>query len=94
VNIDTFSTLYEEHWRKVYALAIKHLANIEKANNVTNEAFFQLWIRKDHIDTADAINILLTAVSNEILKLRKTECIYIEKLPGIFFENMPLPGAN
>ena len=94
MNIDTFSTLYDELWRKVYALAFKRLANIEKATDVTQEAFFQLWIKKDHIDIEDVIDILFTAVSIEILKLRKNECIYIEKLPGDFFEHMQLPGAN
>jgi hypothetical protein len=95
MNIDTFSTLYEDLWRKVYSFAFKSLANREKAIVATEEAFFQLWLRKDYIGTAnDAIDILLTTIKNERLKPKENEFMYMEPPPGKLFKHVLPYGAN
>ncbi len=91
---DIFDGLYEKYWQQVFTSAVKRLGNTEKAVKVTQEAFFQLWIKKDDITKSDAVDLLLTTVRDEIFKLMEKECIYIEKPPSKLFELIPLPCAN
>jgi len=94
MDIDTFNSLYENLWLKVYTAAFKNLADSQIATEFTREAFFQLWIRKEDVDTANALGTLFTALRHELLKLNNRQCIYIDIFPGEFFNNMPRYCAN
>jgi len=94
MNNDTFDALYEKYWLAIYASAYKRVFDPKKASEITHEAFFQLWLNKDHKTTEEVIVFLLKAVRNEILILMKRECINIANPPTRLFEPMQLPGAN
>ena len=94
MNSDSFDGLYEKHWQQVFSAAVKRLGNTDRAVKVTQDAFFQLWIKKDDTAKADVMDLLLIAVRDEIFKLMEKVCIYIEKPAGKLFEVMPLPCAN
>jgi DNA-directed RNA polymerase specialized sigma24 family protein len=91
---DAFDNIYERYWVSIYTSAFKRLFNPQKASEIAQEAFFQLWLNKDHVNTEDVVIFLLKAVRNEIFKLMEKECIYIVNPPRILFEHMQLPGAN
>jgi DNA-directed RNA polymerase specialized sigma24 family protein len=91
---DFFDTLYEKYWQQVYNSAFKRVANKETATEVTQEAFFQLWLNKDRANKENIIDFLLAAVHDEIFKLIEKECLDIVDPPGKIFEHMEFPGAN
>ena len=90
----TFDTIYEQYWLSIYTSAFKRLFDPQKASQITQEAFFQLWLNKDQVKTDDVILFLLKTVKNEIFKLMKKECIYIINPPRMLFEDQLPPGAN
>ncbi len=89
-----FDTIYEKYWLSIYTSAFNRLFDPQKASEITQEAFFQLWLNKDQVKTDDVILFLLKAVKNEIFKLMEKECIYIINPPLRLFENILPPGAN
>jgi len=94
MDSDIFDGLYEKYRQQIFTSAVKRLGNTERAVKVTQDAFFQLWIKREDTAKADAADFLLTAVRDEIFKLMEKECIYIEKPSGKLFEQIPLPCAN
>jgi DNA-directed RNA polymerase specialized sigma24 family protein len=94
MDSDFFDTLFEKYWQQVYNSAFKRVANMETATEVTQEAFFQLWLNKDRANKENVLDFLLAAVRDEIFKLIEKECLDIVSPPGKIFEHMGFPGAN
>jgi DNA-directed RNA polymerase specialized sigma24 family protein len=94
MDSDFFDTLFEKHWQQVYNSAFKRVANTETATEVTQEAFFQLWLNKDRANKENILDFLLAAVHDEIFKLIEKECLDIVNPPGKIFEHLEFPGAN
>jgi hypothetical protein len=94
MDTDAFDAIYERYWVSIYTSAFKRLFNPQKASEIAQEAFFQLWQNKNHVKAEDVVIFLLKAVKSEIFKLMEKECIYIVDPPRILFEHMQLPGAN
>ncbi len=95
MDSDIFDSLYEAYWAAIYNSTYKRLPDPNKALEVTQEAFFQLWLNKDkYARTEKAVVLfLLTTVRNEIFKLMEKECIEIVYPPSMLFENV-FPFAN
>ncbi|WP_091373927.1 RNA polymerase sigma factor [Mucilaginibacter mallensis] len=91
---DAFDIIYKNYWLPIYNSAFKRLFDPQKASEITQEAFFQLWLNKEQVNAEEVIIFLLKAVRNEVFKLMKKECIYIVNPPRMLFEHLPLPGAN
>jgi DNA-directed RNA polymerase specialized sigma24 family protein len=94
MDSDFFDTLFEKYWQQVYTSAFKRVVNADTATEVTQEAFFQLWLNKDQANKENILDFLLAAVHDEIFKLIEKECLDIVNPPGKIFEHMELPGAN
>jgi DNA-directed RNA polymerase specialized sigma24 family protein len=91
---DFFDTLFEKYWQQVYNSAFKRVANTDTATEVTQEAFFQLWLNKDQANKENILGFLLAAVHDEIFKLIEKECLDIVNPAGKIFEYTGFPGAN
>ena len=91
---DTFDAIYERYWLSIYTSALKRLFDPQKASEIAQEAFFQLWLNRHQVTTDEVVIFLLRAVKSEIFKLMEKECIYVVNPPHILFEHMQLPGAN
>jgi RNA polymerase sigma-70 factor (ECF subfamily) len=94
MDIEIFDGLFESHWQTVYASAFKRLANTAKATEITQEAFFQLWQKRDQVSSEDVLSFLLTVVQKEILKLMKNECLHIVQPSVELFKQTDFPFAN
>jgi RNA polymerase sigma-70 factor (ECF subfamily) len=95
MTIELFDSLFESHWQLVYSTAFKRLANAEKAIEVTQEAFFQLWQHKDEIVSENVITFfLLTVLQNEISKMMEKDCRCVIEPVGKLFKFTDLPFAN
>lgn len=94
MDSDFFDILFEKYWQQVYTSAFKRVANADTATEVTQEAFFQLWLNKDQANKENVLDFLLAAVHDEIFKLIEKECLDIVNPPGKIFEHMEFPGAN
>ena len=91
---NTFDTIYERYWLSIYTSTFKRLSNPQKASQITQEAFFQLWLNKDQLKGDDVILFLLKAAKKEVFKLMEKECIYIINPPRMILGEILLPGAN
>lgn len=76
-NAESFNILYEKYWGKVYASAIKRLRNHDQAQDITQDIFAALWLKREelHIDNLPAY--LHVAVRNKILNLFEKEKHYV-----------------
>lgn len=76
-SAESFNILYEKYWGKVYTSAIKRLRNHDQAQDITQDIFAALWLKRKelHIDNLPAY--LHVAVRNKILNLFEKEKHYV-----------------
>jgi RNA polymerase sigma-70 factor (ECF subfamily) len=76
-SVESFNILYEKYWGKVYTSAIKRLRNHDQAQDITQDIFAALWLKREelHIDNLPAY--LHVAVRNKILNFFEKEKHYI-----------------
>jgi RNA polymerase sigma-70 factor (family 1) len=71
-----FDVLYNKYWKQVYNTAYKRLNDPERAQDIAQDVFIQLWIRgsKSPIDNLPAY--LLVAARNGVFKKMEKEARY------------------
>jgi RNA polymerase sigma-70 factor (family 1) len=71
-----FDVLYNKYWKQVYNTAYKRLNDLERAQDIAQDVFVQLWIRgsKSPIDNLPAY--LLVAARNGVFKKMEKEAKY------------------
>ena len=77
-----FDTLYNRYWKLVYHSALKRLNDSEKAQDVAQDVFVQLWVRgnKSFIENLPAY--LMVSSRNSVFKLMEKEA----RLTGVPLE--------
>jgi RNA polymerase sigma factor (sigma-70 family) len=68
-----FDTLYNRHWKLVYQSALKRLNNPERAQDVAQDVFVQLWIRGNKSVIENLPAYLLVSSRNAVFKLLEKE---------------------
>lgn len=71
-----FDVLYNKYWKQVYNTAYKRLSDTERAQDIAQDVFVQLWTRgsKSAIDNLPAY--LLVAARNGVFKYMEKEAKY------------------
>lgn len=67
-NSLAFDTLYERYWLIVYQAAFKRLRDESAAEDITQDIFLQLWLRRQELQIEYLKAYLLTSVRNNVLK--------------------------
>lgn len=72
-----FDVLYNKYWKQVYNTAFKRLNDADRAQDIAQDVFVQLWIRgsKAPIDNLPAY--LLVAARNGVFKQMEKEAKYL-----------------
>ena len=94
ITEDAYDSLYDRYWGAIYHSVFKRISNRNKAAEITNSAFFQLWLSMEQITDKEVVSFLLTAVQVEITKIMKMECVRLVQPLAALVEGMPLPFAN
>ncbi len=62
-----FEVLYRRHWRRLYDSAHKRLNNRQQSEDIVQDVFFRLWVRRSELDIQDLSSYLSRAVRNQVL---------------------------
>jgi RNA polymerase sigma factor (sigma-70 family) len=90
-----FDTLYNRHWKLVYQSALKRLNNADRAQDVAQDVFVQLWIRGNKSVIENLPAYLLVSSRNAVFKLMEKEA----RLSSVSVESLleiesPFNGAD
>ncbi len=75
-----FDALYNKYWRQVYNTAYKRLNDAERAQDIAQDVFVQLWVRGSKSPIENLPAYLLVAARNGVFKFMEKESRY-EALP-------------
>jgi RNA polymerase sigma factor (sigma-70 family) len=73
-----FDVLYNRHWELVYRSAYKRLNDAEKAQDVAQDVFVQLWIRGNKSLIENLPAYLLVSARNGVFKVMEKEARHID----------------
>jgi len=76
-NAQAFNTLYERYWEVVFTSAFKRLNNRDKAKDITQDIFANLWMKREALQIENLPAYLYTSVRNRVLNLFEKEKRYI-----------------
>lgn len=83
----SFNLLYEKYWKLVYSSAIKRLKDHEKAQDITQDIFANLWFKRSDLQIDNLPAYLYTTVRNKVLNLFEKEKRYIP-IEQLIFDNL------
>lgn len=72
-----FNKIYDKYWSMVYTDAYRRLKNHAQAQDITQEIFVKLWIRRDELNISNLRAYLKVSVRNRVLNLFEKERRYI-----------------
>lgn len=82
--------LYRKYWKPLFNVAYKRLENIEASEEVVQELFINLWIKRDQLQiTRSVIVYLQSALKNRILNYLRHEHIYTKHKKLIALKSTP-----
>lgn len=63
-----FITLYERHWKALYNTAYKRIKDHELCQDIIQEIFADIWVRKNELQVVNVAGYLHNAVRFQVLK--------------------------
>lgn len=67
-NKGAFSKLYDKYWQQAYSKAYIRLGNSDKAKDVVQDVFLNIWVRREH-SIGNFPAYLHVAIRNQVLKI-------------------------
>lgn len=64
---DTFSSLYNEYWHKMFLIAYRKLGDKEVAEEIVQDIFTRLWRDREELEVANLENYLFSSVRFEVI---------------------------
>jgi RNA polymerase sigma-70 factor (family 1) len=91
-----FDVLYNKYWKQVYNTAFKRLNDTDRAQDVAQDVFVQLWIRGSKSPINNLPAYLLVAARNGVFKQMEKEAKYLAMPDSARELESPLdqPDAN
>lgn len=69
-NHAAFREIYARYWDKLFYLAGKKLNDLQEAENIVQDVFADLWLRREKLDVQEALDgYLVVAVKYRVLNL-------------------------
>jgi len=62
-----FEEIYNRHWHKLYNVAVRVLKSQEEAEEILQDIFLKLWIRREEIKVLNLSNYLISSVKKKII---------------------------
>lgn len=90
--VESFNTLYDKYWQTVYIGALKRLKNHDQAQDITQDIFAGLWLRRAEQQIENLPAYLYAAVRNRVLNVFEREQRYIP-IDQLLFDR-PHPQNN
>src|SRR5690348_10729897 len=90
---ESFNALYEKYWNVVYASAFQRLKNHDHAQDVTQDIFTHLWLKKEELQIENLPAYLHVCVRNRVLNLFEKERRYIP-FEQLLHDNLHFQGDH
>lgn len=72
-----FDTLYQKYWKQVFNSTYKRIKDIDKSEDIAQDIFTKLWLRRAELSINNLPAYLNTAVKNSVFTLMNKESRYI-----------------
>lgn len=85
-----FEILYSRYWEQLYVSALKVVNDNEKAQDVVQDIFIDIWAKRHHLNVDKVSSFLFSAVKyKSLMQLRsaKLSATYLELLDRVVDEN-------
>jgi len=66
-NRDAFEEVYQQHYKKVYLFALKHVSNTTQAEDILHDAFLRLWEKRSLINPDIPIESQLFVITRNLI---------------------------
>lgn len=76
-SAEAFNVLYEKYWETIYSNAFKRLKNHGQAQDITQDIFTNLWLKKENLHIENVGAYLHISVRNRVLNLFEKEKRYV-----------------
>ena len=76
-SVESFTKLYDKYWNEVYSSAMKRLRDTGRAQDITQDVFVTLWMRREELQIRSFPAYLYMAVRNKVLNLFEKEKRYV-----------------
>jgi RNA polymerase sigma-19 factor, ECF subfamily len=76
-SVESFTKLYDKYWSEVYSGAIKRLRDQGRAQDITQDVFVTLWVKREELQIKCFPAYLYMSVRNKVLNLFEKEKRYI-----------------
>jgi len=90
--VESFNMLYDKYWQTVYINSLKRLKNHDQAQDITQDIFASLWLRRSEQQIENLPAYLYSAVRNRVLNVFEREKRYIP-IEQLLFDR-PHPQNN
>ncbi|ATL49090.1 hypothetical protein COR50_19010 [Chitinophaga caeni] len=90
-----YKLLFEQHWNRVYQVALSFLKNTEEAKDAVQLVFIKLWEKRSYLKEVENFEAWLYVMArNTIIKLMNKKVIKPVELPGdVLPDNYLTPEA-
>ncbi|MCD0488398.1 RNA polymerase sigma-70 factor [Pedobacter sp. MC2016-14] len=61
INVQSFETVYNMYWEKIYAICYNNIREIEPAKEMVQDIFKSLWERRENLELENVNNYLVRA---------------------------------
>jgi len=72
-----FDRLYQKYWKQVFNSTYKRIKDIDKSEDIAQDIFTKLWLRRAELSINNLPAYLNTAVKNSVFTLMSKESRYI-----------------
>jgi len=90
---ESFNTLYEKYWERVYTDAFRRLKKHDQAQDITQDIFAGLWLKREELQIENLPAYLHISVRNRVLNLFEKERRYTP-LEELLSNNILLQGER
>ncbi|NML38773.1 RNA polymerase sigma-70 factor [Chitinophaga sp. G-6-1-13] len=82
---DAFKELYNRYWKKIYKIALTYLKQSQEAEDIVQNIFIKLWLKRSALKTVQCMDSYLRVVTcNEVISyMRKHQLPQIPLDPNL-----------
>jgi RNA polymerase sigma-70 factor (ECF subfamily) len=92
-SVTAFTTIYNQHWKKMFYLAGNKLQNLAEAEELVQDIFLDLWRRREELKITNLSSYLSACVKYKVINAlakrnhQERYSLYTSHQPGLLADN-------
>jgi RNA polymerase sigma-70 factor (ECF subfamily) len=92
-SVTAFTTIYNQHWKKMFYLAGNKLQNLAEAEELVQDIFLDLWRRREELKITSLSSYLSACVKYKVINAlakrnhQERYSLYTSRQPGLLADN-------